>query len=754
MRRPLGTFLFLVLLAAPASSQVVELEAVDGIVRARKGERIVWENVHARRGQSFRSSTNPGGLTQPVSIGDAVYYAVGLSLYAVDADSGAVRRRIKLPGPCASLAAEGGELVVVLESAYESPGWSRSYRLTPEKPDLPFFLGGWLLAARLPRDDAEAVLADVLRADPDAPKGSPEDPSWRQSAEALPYVERAVVELSELARRDQTNPWYRYHRGVLLQDLGRDGEARDVFASTLELSRDYDAELLPLALRLDRVAPELGDEAFRRAMSFLMTHGYEPEMSQWLIVLLLHYGKPERMLDSAKDLERINKLAERIWDLAPYAEGTASFYGGVADANLEADREVARLWESRSLDALPQRNGVPRSSFGEQFGVALNIAGAALLTWILVVFVKGLRYFPTQRRARGRFRWNGFFFWTRAELVGFLVVLALGLAAWWMAARTLVAVGRAANFPSAAAAGNYGHPAGVDYLKGFGGSAGGDFIYALALQKAGALQEAAEMYTRLEGTRARNNLGVIRHAQGREADARKLFAEALAADPGLAEAAYNLGEEVRSPRVERAQKYGLTGPLYAMPSGAMWDEALTSSWSFAESQIVFERIFERSFPERVMGSPPTVVVLLILFATALAVLGLFLRPSTAPSSTTVSKIGWGLGLLVPGTARQLGFLGPPLLSLFCFSAIVAYYLAHSQGVATNLLDMVQINASGGYGLYSPSVYSALQVTVRRTADLWWIVWMVNLGAVLFLERLRPDPCGPQGPRVIAEKPSE
>ena len=112
-------------------------------------------------------------------------------------------------------------------------------------------------------------------------------------------------------------------------------------------------------------------------------------------------------------------------------------------------------------------------------------------------------------------------------------------------------------------------------------------------------------------------------------------------------------------------------------------------------------------------------------------------------------------MLVPGTARRLGWLGPPLLSLFCFSAIVACWLARSEGMATNLSDAMGAgNLSGAYGLASPYVHSALQIAVRRTADLWWIVWIVNVGAVLILERLWPDPCGQRGRRVVAEKTSE
>ncbi|HEU5284166.1 MAG TPA: hypothetical protein VFU53_10155, partial [Burkholderiales bacterium] len=296
--------------------------------------------------------------------------------------------------------------------------------------------------------------------------------------------------------------------------------------------------------------------------------------------------------------------------------------------------------------------------------------------------------------------------------------------------------------------GNFGHPDGIEYFAALRGTPAGDFVYALALHKAGELDQAADIYTRLRLPRAVNNLGVVLHARGQVDEARKQFEAALGADPTLAEAAHNLGQEVSSPRVQRARELGVAAPLHAMPTPGMWAQALAGPvrlWNLP-GQMMALAVFpdQASRSERVtstiVGGVFTLVYLGIGVLAILALLGRI--PAGSPAARSRRTLaGWALGFVVPGTARQLGVVGPPLLMLCAFSYFVHYALGLSQGLATDIIGAIAIpDVSNYYGIAEP-VFTPLELLVRRTRNLFWVLWIGNLLAVIVLERLSPDPAG-------------
>lgn len=748
--------LIVALAAAPTASraEALRFEVDAGTIRALRDGAPVWQNTHDRRGQFARADA-PGHLIGPVQVDDLVYYAVGGSVFQVEAETGVVRTRVLLPGHCKALRPDRDGVVLDVGSG-SSQSWTRQYRLGREGHDVPFFLSADLRAARMARSDAEDTLDAVLQADPTAPRVARDDAGWRRRPELAPHLEAAVTMLEALAKRDPTNPWYHYWRGEYLADLGRQREAAAAFGSALEGDPAYDFELMPMVVRLDDVAPQLGQQAFERAMRFLIAHGYEPESMLALVSVLVHYGRPGGggALDPARDLERVSRVAERISEFAPYCEGAAFMYKGVADANRAAGRQQeAAHWDEWSVAALPSRAfGAPSRRAGWA-GPALNVLIAAVLALFVGTLVRGLRYLPMQQRASGMARWNPFCSWTRGEIVGLLLVFAA--LAWASAAAyvSLFSIARGAAFPLAALSGNLGHPDSVEYLARYQGTPAGDFVHALALQRAGELDRAATLYERLGTPRARNNLGVIHQLRGDTQRARTLFAEARNGDPGLAEATYNLGEAVESPRLERLQRYGFEGAVFALPGPDTWSDVLApprwfgNPFQFFETMQSISQASPATRPRTAsLVEPRHLLVVALALVAVLALLGLWVRAPQVRSAggSWLSRAGWALGFAIPGTARQLGFTGPPLLVLFTFALLVRRFLAASQGVASDVVEAVGMtNLSNVFGVVGLSL-TPLQQASRAVGELWWLIWLVNLVAVVVLERRSPDPLGPRG----------
>jgi hypothetical protein len=362
-----------------------------------------------------------------------------------------------------------------------------------------------------------------------------------------------------------------------------------------------------------------------------------------------------------------------------------------------------------------------------------------------------MRYVDAQKASHGVRRWVSFCSWTRGELLGLLAVYALSLGASGVIFSGLASIGLTAAYPIAAISGNLGHPDALAYLADLRGRPAGDFVYALALQQAGELDQAAAIYEELGTPRAKNNLGVILAARGEAERARALFEQARAAEPGLAEAAHNLGEPSASERLERRRRYGVEGLLVALPTSEIWTDSVRVPMKLGDWSQFFGVVYQLSALETPavhragLLNPASLLLGGYLLIALLAVVGLLVR-APAPTGlrpSALSRVGWGLGFVVPGTARQLSLLGPPLLALFAFSAIVKYFLVSSGGHATDAIEAVALTSLSMHGI-GAMAYSPLQMLVRQTSELWWMILIVNLIVVVLLERRWPDPLGPRG----------
>lgn len=737
-----------VLGAALPLAAAPEYDLHEGALRARDGESVLWEHLVVRP-ESRRSDS---GLVGPVLARGLLHYCAGASLYAASPETGKVIERAPLARPCQELSADGDRVVVTIAPSRDGDGGPAvRYETGPGAPPLPFFLTGELLASRLPRGNATAVLEEVKREKPGAP--GHEDTRAGLANEALaPWLEEALPRLAALQEWNPTNPWYPFVRGRYLHALGREDEARGAFQQALDVAPPYRFELLAMVHTLDAIDRGMADEAFRRALESLVARGYDPEMMATLINVLVYYGRPDEPLDPATDLDALTRLGERLWDVAPHVEMAAAFYNALASAHRRAGHaDAGALWERRRDAVMNYRAFGLGGYVTNRIDPALDLALGCFAALLLAFVVKMLRVVPLQRRARGLARLNGFCVWSRGEIFGFLVVAAGFVVGMGVAAQGLSAVGRVAAVPLGALTGNWGHPDGVAYFSRRAGSPGGDFVHALALQKAGALDDAARIYERLPGPRAANNLGVIRHAQGRADDARRLWETASAAEESLAEARFNLGRDAASERVDRYRRYGGQAPLYAMPTHEMWDEALVwplQTWNVFSS---FDVIHELSDAGAATGPVRRAAVFepwvlapgLLLLVILAAVAGLFVRGPQEGEPTRISTVGWGLGFAIPGTAWHLGVLGPPALAAGALLWIAAQAIDASGGVAVGWLGAIATpHVARAFGAFEMA-YTPLEDAIRSAAPWWWLVVVVNLLAVAVLEWWRPDPLGPR-----------
>lgn len=717
-------------------SQEPSITRDDGVVTAMSASgEVIWQNTHDRK-HRFPIPAKSGCAEDVVALpsGDLVY-VVGTSLFQVRPASGEVIRRTLLPGRCRELRRQGDAVLIVVGTHKDDRGpWKAEYELDPDGQGIPFFPFSELGGIRMARDDALAAYEALKAATADAPEDASGDPEAHVGA-----VDRVDAGLAALATWDPTNPWFAYYRGVNLNQAGRIEEAMTAFRSALDGETAYDFELLPMANLLDAISPELGDEAYKRGLRFLLVHGYEPEMVSSLLGVATHLGRFNALnLDPDGDLNRWQTLGERLWDFAPRAEWASGMYQALASRQQAAGHDaVADLWRERADATLPYRHFGFGNRFADLTGKAIQLMVAAWLAAVASFLVKFLTTFTHLQATPAGQRWNPFNVWTRGEIAGFLLVLTILVGSWYVAGRGITFIANTAALPLTCVTGNTGHPESVAHFAGHANTDGGRFVFALALQKAGDTARAEEIYRTLDHPRALNNVGVILYREGRTDEANALFQEALKRDPDLAEAAFNLGHTVSHPRTHRAVHYQIPGPLLAMASLDLWGQALSGPFRISSVLNAFDHAFSLS---RVEASPPVhtagfslshlnIWILALLSAAAIAGI-LSRRPlDLVQPSWNIRRPAFVLHLVIPGTARKLHMVGPPVLALFVFSLMAHLVLMRSGGTATDILEAISMpSLEQFYGVFE-WVVPPSERWVRSLTSAWWIIWMINAWVV-------------------------
>ncbi len=720
----LGRFLCLVAaiaaLSLPRPGQALDLTHSETTVVAHEGDTPLWTRDHNG------VDADDVGVIDPVVVGDAVIYAAGPWLFVVDARSGVVQRSIPLPSVPSSVRADGDAAVVEL-SATAPVAWTRTYRIDAESAVplvLPTDAGGRQLAR-----EADAVLRSFAALDGAALPDDIDDVI--AGLVRMNRTDDAIAVLAAAAAADPTNPWLPALTANLLARAYRTDEARAALTSIGEVPPELAPQLLLLHAEITgpwaaEYRPEL--DAIRDAgVRGLLRAGYAPSMARSTAIVPLFAGTVPDVDDL--DLNAVVARAELIWDIAPWAEGAAFHYRAVAAA-LERDGQTAMApqWRQRAEQALPRARRDQMSAAALETGEWLNAAKMLSLALLLAFGVRYLRYaVPTWQSDVPAWRRLTVASMTRLELVGLLVLLAGAWHAWDRANADRDVLLAILDAPAPVLAGNPGAPEAAAWWAQAADDPDGRYLYAWSLAAGHQYDEASALFEQLGDAASTNNLGVIAAARGDALRGRMLFERALDADPALPRPSWNLGQPVEAPELDPFARWTSGQLVLAAPD----DARLEAAWAAMARA-------------RSSASGPVAAQWGLLAIGMLCLIGLVLPrpPVDEQHRSPVSELGWGLGWLVPGSARQFGPIGPPLLGAFVVSLSIFITVQTSQGAYTNPADAVLVpDARALYGIYARTALPQ-DLVWARLGNVWIGLFMLNLIVVAVAERFIPDPVGP------------
>jgi len=486
-------------------------------------------------------------------------------------------------------------------------------------------------------------------------------------------AEARVADPAARLRRDPTNPWLHLALGLTQAPEA----ARATFRRAIGAAETF-YDLAGLATVLEEVgAAALAAEAFDDAMRDFAARGYDPRLLRDAR-LEAAYNFPLTPLRAAlrgSDDLSAGFWAERLLLAAPEVPGVGAALGDYAALlRAVAPPEDADLWARRaalSTDSGPNaldRAVTALARSGWAVSLALLSAFLALHLTLLAKYARARRADRAQagRTHSSRAPW---LFAVRYATLSEKVVLLLVLAAALASAALGSWHGSLRPLPSVLVSGTLlSRPAQVYLVDADLRGPSGAFIQSYAAQSAGDEAEARTLLARAGAyAPALNNLGV---ATG---DA-KLYQRALALEPDLAAARYNLGETAALPFHARYRP----GPALATPTARDFQNATTGTW-----QTALARAFtapQLSFPSAPPFVPATVFGLALWRATQLlflliafvTVVFLFVpRPRSVHEASRpwsyellallvpgsgLADEAWGVFLLVPWAVLGLGAL--------------------------------------------------------------------------------------------------
>jgi hypothetical protein len=329
-------------------------------------------------------------VTVATATGARHFYGYGADL--LEWDGKAIVARTRLPARIVALAPRDGKTITVTLAPKSEFGFAREKVEVPvsldgARPGRGFWSGG-PFDAYLSFREARAVASGLDLEKP------------------LDEHRRPVVLAALSAREavDRVNPFLPLFRGQILARVGLREDAQKAFDAAADLPGAAFNDLLRVATLLEEEgAKAAADRAFDRGLSALRAAGMRPERLQSQLAHQVLLGVPRKALFEGLqtgDVERVDRIEERVFRLCPRVEGAPTAFRHVAAWMRARGRgDLAGKWELRARDASTSvTNAEPPRGFER---VLPTIAGMLVVS-PLVALVVGLRRGarPNDRPAR------------------------------------------------------------------------------------------------------------------------------------------------------------------------------------------------------------------------------------------------------------------------------------------------------------------------------------------------------------------
>ena len=744
-------FAVLGLLLVSANASALEVTAEGGTVTATTEDGRTWEHT------ILDKENYPDAKLHVLKHNNHVYACGTAMIYQLDGYNGSVHWRRALPYNCTALELKEGKVIVTAADKY---GWrekkpTHTYEVTSSGVNAPFTMGQNLVAF-LPRKQADALLGKDLGELISKKMAGTE---FDLTQESRATAEAAIDALGRAAAADPTNPWFRLRRGQVYALLGNESAARESYESIFKLAKPYQRQLLIMTRELDEIDPKLGDRAFDMAMTSLLEAGFEPNLNSSLISVMIWLGRPpgaddNKTYDLAKpeDLAILERRGNRLAQFAPRSEGATHFYNALYEAaEKRGDAEGAKKWKQLRDDSYPYRvfGGPARDAAASGDWLNVYLAAGAIFWLLLLVKLARSGFDRVPPNSSKLVRWNLFNRLTHGEILGMFALIFASLYTLRKVASGVAIIGVMASMPVGMLGGTLGHPDSELFFGHYNKeSKERTLVLGISAQQAGEVEEARKLYTSLpDNARAQNNLGVLEKMAGNEDAAKKHWEKALALDANLDIAKYNLGQEVTGMRFEQQKRLAPKLPIIASPSQDQWSNlwkntAELDAW--VNPLAVFELADNVSSEDSALKSwlSAAPAALLALLMMAFMLVALFKREEIIEHETKKSLPGWALTSLLPGGSRHYSVAGPLVALLFTSSAVAAYTLATTEGMATNILMAIAVPAFTKYFGVSQYFHGPDETFWRQMASYWWVFLLANVVFVGVMEKLRPDPNGP------------
>jgi tetratricopeptide (TPR) repeat protein len=702
------------------AGEEIKAAVVNGVIEVSGGGRQPWTLRYGLTAQ-FPDTSDSDEVHIAAAGADHAYFSHGAWLRWLDTKRGVVIGRWMLPGRITKLVSQGELAIVDITEDSSAQIFNRTFTIDPNHPEIPAGSVQNLLLYRTAQ--CEVVISTLSRNKSICGLLGMSRVADRDHARA------AVPELQAAVRRDPVSPWYRVVLGKVMFDAG-DPDADAAIDDALNLPMRC-AELLPISAFLEEYKfHEAADKAFERGYGDLLASGNDPRLVGGILVRLLLFPIDVEKADPSRRM----LLVERIYRLNPYAESSDLAWKSFAMA-AKSPKE-RKLWQGRAQES--RQNGTSIfSDLGFQsdvFMLILIACGFAKFWYAVISYVRyrPQRFFDKNAAKQTHVsRWRRFpylnvQYWSVAQRVSFILLFVIAWFGVGWYRQSMFGVLLVGERPIEGM-GNFAGPSMQWFLQNrLPDTPERNFLLGLSFAQGGDREKAAQMYQQAPAySQSWNNLGAIRRIQGREPEAVDAFQHALRIDPSLAEAALNLGRGPSDYWTRIHQEYIPNAPMIASPPkrlvmtaflGATTTERLRSAWKDALGPANFDFESLKTLPRATKS--PTIAPALMGSAALLMIL-LFL----VPYLLIQQKPGIGgniLGILFPGTSRNWGVAGAPILLAWGYFAIQLLLL--SKGSPYFMTYIGATNLMRTYG--APETHVG-----RLINPAWW--WLYLVPALLF-----------------------